>query len=802
MKTYLLSNLKKLMLLPAFTAIAVSCNNSPQEEAFDGYTLVHQNGPDLGYSPNSGVSIIIDKDKAFKDLNKNGVVDRYEDWRLSPQERAKDLAGKMQPQEIAGLMLYSNHQAIKSAELTDTQKKFMHDDCLRHILITTVESPEIAARWNNNAQAFAESLGLGIPANNSSDPRHSADNNAEFNAGGGGAISMWPNELGMGATFDPNIMHRFGEIASTEYRALGFATSLSPQIDIATDPRWMRFNGTYGEDPQLVRDMAVAYCDAFQTSKGEDALYGAWGKNSVNAMVKHWPGGGPGESGRDAHFGRGKYAVYPNNNIDLQKFSFVEGAFKLQEGTDMASAVMPYYTIAYGQSKTNVANNFNQEIIGEQLRKEVGYEGVVCTDWGVTADVINPGIHSGKPWGVESLTVAERHYMAIMAGVDQFGGNDDKEPVLAAFEMLKNEQGEEKMLARIRKSAERLLLNIFRTGLFENPYLNPEETGKIVGNPEYMAAGYDAQLKSIVMLKNNGNTLPLKDSKKLKAYIPERFVPGRVQFFFGKSEDKTVSPVSAEIAGKYFEHAATAGDADIAIVFIDSPASGWGYKVSEALSDPALKKLTIAAFNKAYNQNIPLDAPIDQIVKEDDIYFQPKGKKVVEPKNGYYPISLQYSDYIAEDAREESLAGGDPFEATANRSYKGKGVRTINKCDMELVQQTRKEMGDKPVIVVVNCTNPLVMSEIEPYCDAILVTFSVQNQAILDIVTGKAEPYALLPFQMPANMKTVELQAEDTPRDMDCYVDACGNVYDFAFGLNWSGKINDWRVEKYGNKKY
>ena len=111
-------------------------------------------------------------------------------------------------------------------------------------------------------------------------------------------------------------------------------------------------------------------------------------------------------------------------------------------------------------------------------------------------------------------------------------------------------------------------------------------------------------------------------------------------------------------------------------------------------------------------------------------------------------------------------------------------------------------MGDKPVIVVVNCANPLVMSEIEPYCDAILVTFSVQNQAILDIVTGKAEPYALLPFQMPANMKTVELQAEDTPRDMECYVDACGNVYDFAFGLNWSGKINDWRVEKYGNKKY
>lgn len=791
------SVLKAILFLSIGLLFGSSCNYIPHEEEHDGYILFVQRGPNLGYSPNSGVTIIFDKHNAFKDLNQNGIIDPYEDWRLTPEERAKDLAEQMRKHEIAGLMLYSNHQAIPSANLSDDQKAFMKDDFVRHILITTVASPEIAARWNNNAQAFAESQRLGIPANNSSDPRHSADNNAEFNAGGGGAISMWPNELGMGATFDPNIMHKFGEIASTEYRALGFTTSLSPQIDIATDPRWMRFNGTYGEDPQLVKDMALAYCDAFQTSSMQYSISGAWGFRSVNTMVKHWPGGGPGEAGRDAHFGRGKYAVYPNDNLEMQKIPFIEGAFALNEGTSMAAAVMPYYTIAVGQSEVDVANNFNRGMIEDQLRNDANYDGVVCTDWGVTADEINPGIHSGKPWGVEEFSVAERHYMAILAGVDQFGGNNDKEPVLEAFDMIQNMYGEAVMLERIRKSAERLLLNMFRTGLFENPYLDPEETARTVGNPQFMKAGYDAQLKSIVMLKNQDNTLPLKNGKKLNVYIPNRHIPGHAGFFGGFSEDETITPIKEELVGKYFKQVDSAQDADVAIVFIQSPISGWGYKASDVLTDNILKEKTIKAFNDVYGQNLSLDSQIEDILKEDDIYFQPSNSVIPEPNNGYYPISLQYNDYVANAAREKSLAGGDPFESISNRSYKGKGVRTINKEDMLLVQKTKKQMGDKHVIVVINCTNPMVMSEIEPYSDAILLTFSVQNQAILDIISGEAEPYALLPFQMPADMITVEQQAEDTPHDMKCYVDANGNTYDFAFGLNWSGRINDWRVEKY-----
>jgi beta-glucosidase len=217
----------------------------------------------LGYSTNSGVKILTKDGLPFKDLNKNGVVDVYEDWRLPVLDRAKDLASKMTVEEIAGLMLYSGHQAIPAAaggfsrgtyggklfsesgakpyDLSDQQIAFLTKDNLRHVLITTVESPTTAALWNNKAQALVEGLGKGIPTNNSTDPRNGANKDAEYNAGSGGAISQWPEELGLAATFDPSITKQFGSIASKEYRALGLTTALSPQIDLATEPRWNRF---------------------------------------------------------------------------------------------------------------------------------------------------------------------------------------------------------------------------------------------------------------------------------------------------------------------------------------------------------------------------------------------------------------------------------------------------------------------------------------------------------------------------------------------------------------------------------
>ena len=729
----------------------MACNGQKwSEQQVDSFMLVTQKeGPTLSYSPQSGVKLLTEDGYAFKDLNRNDSLDAYEDWRLTPQERAADLASKLSKEEIAGLMLYSSHQAVPSAELTEDQKKFLSKDHLRAVLITSVESPRTAAQWNNRMQAFIEGLDHGIPANTSSDPRHEAKATTEYNAGAGGHISQWPTSLGLAATFDPQLMYRFGEIASEEYRALGIATALSPQVDIATDPRWTRFSGTFGEDPLLATEMARAYCDAFQTTPDTRG----WGMRSVNAMVKHWYGYGAQEGGRDSHFASGKYAVYPGNNLAEHKLSFIDGAFKLEGGTEMASAVMPIYSILWNQdpSGENVGGSYSQWLIQKQLREEAKFEGVVCTDWGITKDMkVLDSPMGGKPWGVESLTEAERHYKILQAGVDQYGGNNEIGPVLAAYDMWAKAQGEKSARQRFEQSARRLLLNVFRVGLFEHPYLDPEASEKIVGNPQFMQEGYEAQLKSVVMLKNHDNkTLPM--DKRYKVYVPKRHFPAIPGLWGGISEEKTVEPIDPALVRKYYEVVEQPEQADFAICLIEEPSTGFGYSAAD----------------------------------------------VKRGGNGYVPYSLQYDDYKAVDARSVSIAGGDPMEKFTNRSYKGKTVKAYNRDDMLMVSETKRAMGEKPVIVILETGRPVVLSEIEPKADAILVSFNVQHQALLDIISGKNEPSALLPMQMPADMKTVEEQNEDVPRDMRCYQDADGNTYDFAFGLNWQGVIKDERVKNY-----
>ena len=736
-----------LFLLAALTATLAACGPKWQESEADGYRLITQKGgATLGVT---SAPILQDRGYAFKDLNRNGVLDVYEDWRRPARERASDLAAQLSIEEIAGLMLYSGHQAVPGPDITERQKKFLEEDNLRAVLVTTVGSPEIAARWNNNVQAFVEALGHGIPANNSSDPRNETSATAEYNEGSGGQISQWPTPLGLAATFDPALVKHFGQVASAEYRALGIATALSPQIDLATEPRWNRFTGTFGEDPELDIAMARAYVDGFQTTEGAD---GGWGKESVNAMVKHWPSGGPEEGGRDAHFNYGKYAVYPGGNFATHMRPFTEGAFRLEDGTESATAVMPYYTISYGvdPSGKNAGNSYNKYIISDLLRGENGFDGVVCTDWGITGN--NAAIESfdGKCWGMEELTVARRHYEVIKAGADQFGGNNDKGPVLEAYSMWVEEFGEESARARFEQSAVRLLMNSFRTGLFENPYTDPAFATAVVGNPAFMQAGAEAQLRSVVMLKNHGNAI---QGLGKKVYVPRRFYPQSFGMF-GLAPGPAAHwdyPIDRELVERRgLQWVDDPAEADFALVMIQEPSGGSGYDVND----------------------------------------RKKGG------NGYVPISLQYRPYKADYARAVSLAGGDPKEPFTNRSYKGKRVTTANEADLDLVIDTKKKMGNKPVVVCVAATRPLV-PEFEPWADVILLSFGVQNTALLSLVSGQAEPSALLPMQLPADMRTVEEQAEDVPRDMRPYVDADGNAYDFAFGLNWSGVIDDERVTRF-----
>lgn len=733
----------------------------------DGWIKVEQAGaPVLGYAPDSKVRIIVRDGLPFKSFDGKDELLPYEDWRLDARERAEDLAARLSIDQIAGLMLYSPQYHVPSKTgtfdgreydpavnhawgLSDEQKEILAHDHVRHLLAAGVESPESAARWNNRIQAYVENLGFGIPANNSSDPRHSAFFDEQFSSGGLGRTSLWSHCLGLAATFDPSRVERFARIASAEYRAMGLATALSPQCDLATDPRWYRFSSTFGNDPRLVTDLTRAYVRGFQESD-EGA---GWGTGSVNAMAKHWPGGGSGEGGRDAHYGNGKYAVYPGGCYEEHKRPFIEGAFKLDSPTEKASAVMPYYTISVGVDSSGCRGNaYSREIIENQLRRQAGFDGVVCTDWAITHDEVHPGVHSGKPWGVESESEARRHYLALEAGVDQFGGNQAKAPVLEAYAMGVAEKGEAEMRKRMERSAVRLLMNMFRVGLFENPYVDPENTRAIVGNPEWSAEGRRQQLDSVIMLKNKNSILPLP--KGVKLWIPDRDIPETLTYWRSIVPARHVDLLKGREADG-FTRVNNPAEADVAVVFVESPHSYMmGYDTEEAMNGGS----------------------------------------------GYIPISLQYRPYTATKARKFSLAGGDPFESTANRSYFGKTARTINECDLDMIESARRAMKERPVIVIMMASNPPVLAEVEPLADAILMGFDVDASVYLDIIMGRHEPSALLPFEIPASMDAIEIHCEDRPHDIEPYTDSEGNTYAFGFGLNFTGQIADARTERYFDK--
>ena len=724
-------------------------------------------GPDIG----TVTAPVLEQDGLyFKDLARTGELLPYEDWRLPAQARAEDLAARLSIEEIAGLMMYSPHQMVprlpgdpfpgtyhgkefpesgcRSWELTDQQREFLERDHIRHVLVMKLESPETAARWNNALQQLAEELPWGIPVNISSDPRHSAAKTAAEFKSEGAAVSKWPEGLGIAATFSPEICRQFGEAISREYRALGITTALSPQVDLATEPRWLRFEDTFGTHPDQVTELGRIYCDSLQTTPGTPD---GWGRQSVCAMAKHWPGGGPCEAGRDAHYAFGKFAVYPGGRFQDHLRPFTQGAFRLDGPTGSVSAVMPYYSISWNQDTRygeNVGNSYSRYMIHDLLREEYGFDGIVCTDWGITGDPA-PTMDSfgSRCFGTESLTEAQRHLRIIENGVDQFGGNSDIRPILEAYRLGCEKHGETAMRARMERSAVRLLRNIFRCGLFENPYLDPEESVRTVGCDELTRQGYQAQLKSVVLVKNH-DVLPMRRGSKV--YIPTRTIAPRKNFFRGMAPSETVQPVETELVNEFFQRVDTPDEADFALVFIESPLSD-GYS----------------------------------------------GDDAAQGGNGYRPVSLQYRPYRADQAREHSVAGGDFREPSDNRSYRGKTGTAANESDLDLVLNARAAMGGKPVIVCMRAHNPAVLSELEPATDGLLIDFGVQKRAILDLVSGAAEPSGLLPVEFPASMETVEAHSEDTPFDMEVYTDADGHRYGYAYGLNWSGVILDERTARY-----
>ncbi|MGN1140767.1 MAG: glycoside hydrolase family 3 N-terminal domain-containing protein, partial [Oliverpabstia sp.] len=551
----------------------------------------------------------------------------------------------------------------------------------------------------------------------------------------------WPEGMGMASVHDLEIAYDYAKTVAKEYRALGITTALGPQIDLGSDPRWFRIQDTFGSDVKLTTELARTVCDGLQTTEG---AADGWGRDSVIAMVKHWPGGGTGEGGRDAHYPFGKYAVYPGNNFETHLKPFVEGAFQLKGKTESCAAIMPYYSVPWNQDKKyheNVGNSYSKYIIQDLLIKKYGYEGVICTDWGITKDKtprVEMYVMGGKCHGVEELTQAERILKLIDNGVNQFGGLDERGVVDAAYKLGCEKYGQDYMDGKLCLSAYKLLLNLFRLGLFDQPYLDVEESKQVVGCKEHVEHGLAAQRKSPVLLKNKNQSFPLPP--KVRVYIPMRHIEPYYGFVRMKTQAEERNPVGDELTNEYFVRVESPEKADAAIVFVDSPRGRNGYEFD---------------MMKGNNQKDP----------------------------GYYPISLQYRPYTAELAREHSIAGGDPRENDYNRSYKGRMEVTANEFDLDLIIQTKRVMQEKPVIVVLRMERPTVIAEWEHYADAILVDFGVKKDVLFELLSGEVKPSGKLPVLIPKNMENVESHCEDVVDDIEAYIDETGHIYSIGFGL-------------------
>jgi beta-glucosidase len=602
----------------------------------------------------------------FRDLNKNGKLDIYEDSRRATEDRVNDLLSQMKIEEKAGSMFFPpismnrDGSVSERASLRDPfsfmaagTSDMLFRKHINHFNIFIGTGKREMAIWYNRLQKLAERTRLGIPVTIGTDPRNQFSNNP-LAAGFAGDFSLWPEPPGFAATRDSLLTWKFADIARQEYIAVGLRVALHPMADLATEPRWGRINGTFGEDADLSAKMIFVYVKGFQG----DSI----GATSVACMTKHFSGGGPQKEGIDPHFPVSKGQVYPGNNFNYHLIPF-EAAFKA--GT---AEIMPYYGIPTDQTTENVGFSFNKDIITGLLRDKYNFNGIVCTDWGLLTDMKIFGfmVLPARARGMENASVKERILKILDAGVDQFGG--EMIPGMLVDLVREGKVSE----ARIDTSVRRLLRMKFELGLFDNPFVNVDDAVRIIGNEEFIAAGEEAQRRSIVLLKNgsgiSGKILPL--SPGVKIYL------------------KNVNP---EIASKYATVVDKPEMADIAIIRILSP-----------------------------SQHIKGTGLLGRLFSSGDLDY--KGKKL-----------------------DEILA----------------------------------LLKSVPTVVDIYLDRPAVIPEISSLSKGLLVNFGASDEALLDVIFGKVNPSARLPFELPSSMEAVRNQKEDLPYDSQ------NPLYPFGYGLSY-----------------
>lgn len=697
------------LLLPALIVISLcfgSCGRSPK--------IVQ---PQLGAR---SVKILELDSYQFKDLNRNGKLDKYEDWRLSPNIRSLDLLSQMSVEEKAGFMLINslNMVGTRAAEASDGKlsasdlsegggggfgggggagrggfsqerpqnpagqpgqgvrsgarggtragtrpggqdteggfvanmnrgggtKTLVKEYHNRHFILRSNESAQVTAEWANKLQELCESEPLGIPAIIASNPRNNITTNASLGTSVGTTVfTSWPGELGLSAMRDLEMVREFADDSRQEWVSVGLRKGYMYMADLATEPRWSRVNGTFGENSEWVAKMIREVVLGFQGKQ--------LGSGSVALTTKHFPGGGSGKDGQDSHFAWGKAEIYPGGMFRNNLIPFKAA---IEEGT---SAIMPYYSLPEGTEYEEVGYAFNKGVINDLLRGELGFRGIINSDTGPLTSM---------PWGVENLSKSERYAKALTAGVNLFSGESDPAMLLE----LINSGSVDKAL--IDTSVYRLLKEKFELGLFENPYVNVDEAEKTVNNEKFREKAALAMRKSVVLLRNENKALPLKPKTRI-----------------------------------YFES-------------LPRSARGQQDDARDVFSD------TGHLYDAEFVKN-PEEADIAIL------WIQPGGNSLFRSTGE--PVSL-----------------------------------SLSKCGVD-VDYVNSITSKKPAVLIINYTNPWVINEI--YNDrtknvvGVLATFGTTSDAILDIITGKFNPTGKMPFSTPVSDEAVENQKEDVPGYME-----------------------------------
>ena len=748
----------------------VAAKWTSEEVDRDGWTRVTNpdGGATLGVA-DTGKIIQVDG-YAFKDLNGNGKLDLYEDWRQTADTRSAALAETLTGEECTPLMFHGDF-SLSESTLGDDQIESI-DKGMRAGVIrggAGADNYATGVSWTNALQARCEAASYGIPYWNSTDPYSMHD---------------IPDNLTLSATFDPEVAKAAGNYLGRGWRTVGISCDLGPQLDVASNPVYSRFSGTFGGDPALNRDLGRAFVDGLQSTFDEDGNDLGWGSESCAGMMKHYPSDGACEGGRNSHNATGKYAVYPNDNLGAGLVPFMDGGVTLDGETKTIAAVMPYYAIPYTEDEhygENVAAAYNGYVLG--LLRNAGWDGVICTDWQISQETYFDGAFEGRHFGVDDLTPVERIAKGYMAGTDEFGGEFQPDQGLEAYEILKSELGEEDALARVRDAARRLFAVEMNLGLFEQPYCDRATAKAYFEDSAIDDWTADVLPKCVVMLKNAGGVIAER-SEKPTVYVPMEY--------------------TAPSQGGGFGGPGAAGG--------DPTPGSWDLPVDQAALEEHLTVVTDTlgeptADDGGYAETDIVRASADEIAACDMVLVFASGPTLGEGSRTnedgtvtYLPMSLQYGAYTADgpNVREVSLAGDTLEDGTIeNRSYYGQ-TNEGDTTELDKILDTVSRAGETPVVVAMSSGNPMIFSEFEDQVEAILYTpISTDAGAIAKIVAGEVEPSGLLPYQMPADMDTVEANAEDTPRDVEPYVDSEGNEYDFAFGLNWSGQIADDRVSAY-----